>query len=39
MDVIGASSAPAQKLPKGTSRQTPQRTKQVARGREDFSRC
>ena len=38
VDVTEASSAPAQKLPKRTSRQTPPRTKRVARCREDSSR-
>jgi glycosyltransferase involved in cell wall biosynthesis len=37
--INGASNAPAQKLPKRTSRQAPPRTKQVARCREDPSRC
>ena len=39
IDVTGASSAPARKLPKRTSRQAPPRTQQVARYGQDYSRC
>ena len=39
IDVIGASNATAQKLPKRTSPQAPPRTKQVARCRVNSSRC